>query len=431
MSGRHTHGSEEEANELAVRFSTVQGLGRRRAARLAERAATQAEEAAQAEEIAHAGEAAQVAEVPPAQIAHTPASLENVISSSARGSLADELAAATRAREANIGKSQPHPLNTTLSGTDISASVPEETNFDQQANPQENPKEPSVKNERGNASLEDMWETLASTEQGQAIAASVAAQNQGQPPHQNAYSASTPTAKKPKKKRSLFYAIIGVIGELMITTGLFLLLFIVWQVWWTDIGANRAQEEQISNLGWAKPTEPVTASAGDPPIVTTDGQQGTTIGVMYIPRFGADWHYLVQEGTDLEEVLDKGSFGHYLDTQRLGEVGNFATAAHRQTFGAPMKKVADLQIGDPLIVETPDAYYVYKVSDSYIVSPDDVDVIGPVPRQPEQIPTERYLTITTCHPPFVSNQRWVINAKYDHWVSKSEGRPAELPLSEN
>ena len=35
-------------------------------------------------------------------------------------------------------------------------------------------------------------------------------------------------------------------------------------------------------------------------------------------------------------------------------------------------------------------------------------------------------TITTCHPPFVSNQRWVIHATFDHWVDRTEGLPAEL-----
>ncbi|MCF2707221.1 class E sortase [Arcanobacterium haemolyticum] len=266
------------------------------------------------------------------------------------------------------------------------------------------------------SSLDDLWEEVTSTEEGQLLATSIAT-----------YDPETAPVATKRKKRGWGYRITGFVGELMITAGVFLMLFIVWQVWWTDIGANRLQQQEIAGLGWSEPVKtPVTASAGDPPIFTTDGQTGSTIGTIKIPRFGADWQYMVKEGTSLEEVLDRGSFGHYTETQNLGELGNFALAAHRQTYGAPMKHVQDLQIGDSIIMETETAYYVYKVSDSYIVRPDEIDVIAAVPRQPEIAPTERYLTITTCHPPFVSNERWIINAKYDHWVSKSEGMPAEL-----
>lgn len=124
--------------------------------------------------------------------------------------------------------------------------------------------------------------------------------------------------------------------------------------------------------------------------------------------------------------MDYGSFGHYPDTAFPGEVGNFATAAHRQTYGAPMRAVEDLQIGDSMIVETADAYLVYKVTESYVVWPEESDVVAPVPREPEAAPTERILTVTTCHPPFVSNQRWVIHATLDHWVDRTDGLPAEL-----
>lgn len=51
-----------------------------------------------------------------------------------------------------------------------------------------------------------------------------------------------------RKKPSLFNRILGVIGELLITAGLIIVLFIVWQIWWTDIEANRAQAQAIEQL---------------------------------------------------------------------------------------------------------------------------------------------------------------------------------------
>ncbi|MDK6850058.1 class E sortase, partial [Klebsiella quasipneumoniae] len=82
--------------------------------------------------------------------------------------------------------------------------------------------------------------------------------------------------------------------------------------------------------------------------------------------------YTVKYGVDLEAVVDTGSFGHYPDTQYVGEVGNYAITAHRQTYGAAMRDVPELQPGDPIIVQTKNAYYVYKVGEHEVVPPTQV-----------------------------------------------------------
>ncbi|MFT0848160.1 class E sortase [Actinomycetaceae bacterium L2_0104] len=236
--------------------------------------------------------------------------------------------------------------------------------------------------------------------------------------------------EQPKRKKPpLIWRFVGLIGELLITAGLLIGLFVVWQLWWTDIEANRAQSVAIAEITdeWVDPGPAIGTPRTDPPPEfphLTD--EGAYLGIMRIPRFGEDYAYTIAEGTGLERVLDTGAFGHYEDTAYPGEIGNFATAAHRQTYGAPMREVADLQIGDPIIVETADAYLVYKVTESYIVAPSESEVVLPVPRHPESEPTSRLLTITTCHPPFVSNQRWIIHAEMDHWIDRDEGVPAEL-----
>lgn len=241
-------------------------------------------------------------------------------------------------------------------------------------------------------------------------------------------------AMKKRRKRyvpfdelPLWRKIVSVIGEIFITIGLFLLLFIVWQVWWTDIGANQLQHEAVAKVEseWGKRVEKIGAPEySDPPV----GQQvgpGEVIGIVHVPRFGLDYAYTAEEGTGIK-LLNTGAYGHYENTQQVGEIGNFALAAHRQTYGAPLKQVADLQEGDPIIIETKDVYYVYKVTEDYIVSPKQVSVTYPVPNNPEAMPTERLLTLTTCHPPFVSNQRWIVHAKFDHWVKAENGIPAEM-----
>lgn len=253
-------------------------------------------------------------------------------------------------------------------------------------------------------------------------------------PRQSAMETSRTTQDSPdkmpsKKKPSLFIRMIGVLGEIFITLGVMIGLFIVWQVWWTDILAGREQDQRLQEVTqtWQPPATGIgTKRYDEPPVIDHNTTIGSYEGVMRIPAFGTDYKHTIEYGVNLEEVLDKGAYGHYDETAWPGEVGNFALAAHRQTYGAPMKNVDKLTAGSPIIVETKDAYLVYYVTESYITVPSDSDVIAPVPNRPEIAPTERLLTITTCHPPFVSNERWIIHAKLDHWVARSDGIPEEL-----
>lgn len=242
---------------------------------------------------------------------------------------------------------------------------------------------------------------------------------------------AAPAAAQEKRQRpSVFQMLLGFIGELLITAGALIGLFILWQVWWTDIIADREQADRITGIeeqwGGKSPTKVGKPRTDPPPAVEHVKNVGDVEGIMYIPKFGSDYEHSIEYGTSLTKVLDKGAFGHYENTAYPGEVGNFSTAAHRQTYGAPMRDVDELKAGDPIIVGTKDAYLVYYVSASYVVPPGDVEVVAPVPKQPGQQATERLMTITTCHPPFVSDKRWIIHAKFDHWVARSDGIPQEM-----
>jgi sortase A len=83
---------------------------------------------------------------------------------------------------------------------------------------------------------------------------------------------------------------------------------------------------------------------------------------MYVPRFGADYVRSIAEGVDLETVLNsrKLGVGRYLESNLLGEPGNFAVAAHRTTWGAPFGNIAELRIGDRIYIEVPEGWYSYK-----------------------------------------------------------------------
>ncbi len=226
---------------------------------------------------------------------------------------------------------------------------------------------------------------------------------------------------------------VRTLGELSITAGVLLLLFIVWQLWWTDVVANRAQAEtadELISLWDAETDQEVAAEPVDEPAPAEEATErlaelpAAAVALVRIPEFGADYVRPVLEGTSLD-VLEQG-IGHYDDTAGPGEVGNFAIAGHRTTYGAPFNRIAELEIGDPVVIETQESYFVYRVSEIDIVLPNDIGVIQPVPDQPGAAPTERLLTLTSCHPMYTARERYIVHAVLDGETPRDAGPPAVL-----
>ncbi|MFC4554811.1 class E sortase [Georgenia faecalis] len=239
-----------------------------------------------------------------------------------------------------------------------------------------------------------------------------------------------PTRPRQRPRRGFFSTLIGIIGELMITVGVLLALFVVWQLWWTDVEARGEQDRALA--AWEEEPDFVEApevpgqERTDAPPIPAAVAEGETFGTMWIPRLGLDYHVPIANGVGLADVLNEGYIGHYPDTQLPGEIGNFATAAHRQSYGAPYRDIEQIVEGDSLIVETTTAYIVYRVTSHEIVDPSQIEVIAPVPNEPGVIPTERMITLTTCHPLFSAAERWITYGTFAYWVDKADGRPAEL-----
>ncbi|CAM5330411.1 class E sortase [Streptomyces hirsutus] len=49
--------------------------------------------------------------------------------------------------------------------------------------------------------------------------------------------------------------------------------------------------------------------------------------------------------------------------------GNFGVAGHRNTHGEPFRYINRLEQGDPIVVETQDTYFVYKMESILPVTP--------------------------------------------------------------
>lgn len=236
------------------------------------------------------------------------------------------------------------------------------------------------------------------------------------------------------RARRIGAAVTGVVGELLITAGVVLGLFVVWQLWWTDVVAEQAQVAMIADLGWAEPLpEPAEVpddgiarpQPGEPPVVDRPGTT-ETFATMIVPRFGDDYERTVSEGVTRSGTLDELGIGWYPHSELPGEVGNFALAGHRVTFGKPFNQIEELEPGDALIVRTEDVWYVYRATESYIVLPHQVEVVAPVPGDVDAEPTERFITLTSCHPMFSLRERIVVHGVLDYWAWTADGVPAEL-----
>jgi len=236
-------------------------------------------------------------------------------------------------------------------------------------------------------------------------------------------------------------AVVGTVGELAITAGVLLLLFVVWELGVVGFTTNRAQAATVDTLErqFAQPTPttpstpstPSTSSTTDTPTAspTTSAAvpvppPGDAFAILRIPRLGAAWAKPVYHGIGLD-VLAKG-IGHYPDTQLPGQVGNAAFAGHRAGHGNPLIDIDTIRPGDAIVVETADTYVIYRADRSEIVAPTDVNVLAPVPDQPGVAPTEAWLTLTSCEPKYGSTNRFIVFAKLDRSVPRAEGLPADV-----
>ncbi len=252
-----------------------------------------------------------------------------------------------------------------------------------------------------------------------------------------------PGAPAPAPRRRV--SIAGVFGELLILAGLLIGLFVLWQLFYTDVQGERAQRAEVEATEWVDPGVVAGINSGvdevetipddlkmrgiDPPDMEYP-EFTEAFAAMMVPRWGEDYVKMVHEGVTRPDVLDPLGIGHYpkedFNTVLPGHTGNFALSAHRTTYGKPFADVSELKEGDSLIFQTDDAWFVYRVESWKIVLPREVEVIAPMPDQPGVEPDDRYITLTTCHPKFSAAERWIVHGRLDYWAPTGHGVPEEL-----
>jgi len=212
--------------------------------------------------------------------------------------------------------------------------------------------------------------------------------------------------------------VTGMLGELLVTLGAVLLLFVGWQLWWTDVVSDADAAQVVSTM------EQSVDGSGTGWVMPKEAKLGDAFAIVRIPRFGAKFARPLYEGTT-RDVLQRG-IGHYVGTALPGEVGNFAMAGHRTTYGKPFNRIAELKKDDVILVETKSTWFVYRVSGHQIVPPSQVSVLLPVPDQPDVAATEPVLTMTSCHPEFSARERYVVHATLSAQYPHDAGVPADV-----
>lgn len=239
------------------------------------------------------------------------------------------------------------------------------------------------------------------------------------------------TRERRRRRRRL--GVVGIFGEVFITAGFLVFLFLGWQLWLNDIIVGDQQNHVAADIAksWDAGNASLNHSPPKPedfgdPAIATEPQENSTFAVMYAPRFGDDWVREVGEGIGLKDVLNTRRIGHYPDTQLPGELGNIAFAAHRLTYGAPFRDIDQLQLGDKLYLKTKDGYYTYSFRNLEYVAPTGVGVLEPVPQRLGQEATESMLTIMSCNPKWSVKERIIAYAVFESWRPIAAGPPAEI-----
>ena len=213
--------------------------------------------------------------------------------------------------------------------------------------------------------------------------------------------------------------VVRGIGKSLISVGVLILLFVVYQLWGTGLAQERAQKSlrseftrQLAAAGAPAPADnPVVTTPGAPPPKTPvlpTLVEGGPVGTIAIPKIGLD--QVVIEGVGVDEL--KEGVGHYPDTKVPGQKGNAALAGHRTTYGAPFNRLDDLVAGDEITFTTLAGTFRYVVAEKKVVTPETVEVLDPTP--------DNRLTLTTCHPKYSAEQRLIV-------VALLQGPPMDEP----
>ncbi|MFF8786781.1 sortase [Streptomyces sp. NPDC015125] len=174
---------------------------------------------------------------------------------------------------------------------------------------------------------------------------------------------------------------------------------------------GKASDQAHKTLhSWSKSNP---ATRGNKHTVSSDpdvGVGGRIHEVLRIPALGASWAQPVYEGVGSQQL--RAGVGHFDGTAEPGQIGNFGLAGHRSGVAdPPFRDVDRLKLGSSIKVTAADRKtYTYAVTRIRVVEPSNVNVLLPVPGNPNTVPTKAKLTLVTCWPATGHSKRVIVEA---------------------
>jgi sortase A len=128
-------------------------------------------------------------------------------------------------------------------------------------------------------------------------------------------------------------------------------------------------------------------------------EPGDPMGRIVMPAIGVSEVFV--EGTGAGEL--RTGPGHYPETPLPGERGTVAIAGHRTTYGAPFRRIDELDRGDRIELRMPYGRFVYRVERTRIVPPTETSVTARVDHD--------RLVLSACHPLYSAAKRIIVFAR--------------------
>ncbi len=190
-------------------------------------------------------------------------------------------------------------------------------------------------------------------------------------------------------------------GTVLTVAGLLLLGGLVYEFGVSGLVAWHDQENLLPLFKTAAQTTELGAPSVNP-------SEGSPVALLNIPRLGVS--QLVVEGSSPGD-LESGP-GHLSVSPMPGEFGNAVLLGRRTTYGAPLRNVDKLHVGDQILVTTGQGSFTYFVTAVGSVSAGDVT--------PLKGTLDSRLTLVTSDPPYMFSSRLVV-------VAMLQGTPVAVP----
>lgn len=167
--------------------------------------------------------------------------------------------------------------------------------------------------------------------------------------------------------------------------------------WWQQQNVAEAVDESFRTYRDVQTPSDVAVAADR---LQANLKAGQPLGYIRSAELELDTAFV--HGTRSGSDLTNGA-GHYPETSLPGRGTTVAIAGHRTTFGAPFRRLDELQRGDAIKVEVPYGTFRYRVFGNEVVAPDDWTVI-----RDRGFET---LVLSSCHPVYSNAQRWIVYAR--------------------